>query len=208
MRQSGMTRAMHDILIRGGILFDGAGNRRRRRRSRHRGRPHRRDRAAHHRRRAKNHRRRKGSPSRRVSSTSRPTRISRCRSIRRPKARCARASPPRSSAIAAFRSRRRCPARSSCCKDYLSPSAPWLPFRETSFPDYLDTFPPTAVNAGMLVGHNTLRLMVMGMAERAPSAAELDADDRAARRRARCRRARHVVGPVHAARLLRASRTR
>jgi N-acyl-D-amino-acid deacylase len=60
-------------------------------------------------------------------------------------------------------------------KDYLSPSAPWLPFRETSFPDYLDSFPPTAVNAGMLVGHNTLRLMVMGMAERAPSAAELDA---------------------------------
>jgi N-acyl-D-amino-acid deacylase len=58
-------------------------------------------------------------------------------------------------------------------KDYLSPSAPWLPFRETSFPDYLQTFPPTAVNAGMLVGHNTLRLMVMGMAERAPSDAEL-----------------------------------
>jgi N-acyl-D-amino-acid deacylase len=58
-------------------------------------------------------------------------------------------------------------------KDYLSPSAPWLPFRETSFPDYLNSFPPTAVNAGMLVGHNTLRLMVMGMAERAPSAAEL-----------------------------------
>jgi N-acyl-D-amino-acid deacylase len=58
-------------------------------------------------------------------------------------------------------------------KDYLSPSAPWLPFRETGFPDYLNSFPPTAVNAGMLVGHNTLRLMVMGMADRAPSAAEL-----------------------------------
>jgi N-acyl-D-amino-acid deacylase len=58
-------------------------------------------------------------------------------------------------------------------KDYLSPSAPWLPFRETGFPDYLNSFPPTAVNAGMLVGHNTLRLMVMGMAERPPSAAEL-----------------------------------
>src|SRR5580658_6680919 len=57
--------------------------------------------------------------------------------------------------------------------DYLSPSAPWLPFRETSFPDYLRTFPPTAVNAGMLVGHNTLRLMVMGMAERAPNADEM-----------------------------------
>ncbi len=58
-------------------------------------------------------------------------------------------------------------------KDYLSPSAPWLPFRETSFADYLDSFPPTSVNAGMLVGHNTLRLMVMGMAERAPRADEL-----------------------------------
>jgi N-acyl-D-aspartate/D-glutamate deacylase len=58
-------------------------------------------------------------------------------------------------------------------RDYLSPSAPWLPFRELSFPDYLDTFPATAVNAGMLVGHNTLRLMVMGMANRRPTADEL-----------------------------------
>ena len=62
------------------------------------------------------------------------------------------------------------PGKVELLKDYLSPSAPWLPFRETSFPDYLQSFPPTAVNAGMLVGHNTLRLMVMGMAERAPSA--------------------------------------
>ena len=60
-------------------------------------------------------------------------------------------------------------------REYLSPSAPWLPFRETSFAEYLDTFPATAVNAGMLVGHNTLRLMVMGMSERAPTPAELDA---------------------------------
>ena len=60
-------------------------------------------------------------------------------------------------------------------RDYLSPSAPWLPFRELTFPDYLDTFPPTAVNTGMLVGHNTLRLMVMGMAERSPTPAELAA---------------------------------
>ena len=66
------------------------------------------------------------------------------------------------------------PGKVELLKDYLSPSAPWLPFRESSFPDYLRTFPPTAVNAGMLVGHNTLRLMVMGMAERAPSAAELE----------------------------------
>ncbi len=67
------------------------------------------------------------------------------------------------------------PGKVELLRDYLSPSAPWLPFRETSFPDYLATFPATAVNAGMLVGHNTLRLMVMGMADRAPSGAELDA---------------------------------
>src|SRR5580658_9783674 len=65
------------------------------------------------------------------------------------------------------------PGKVELLKDYLSPSAPWLPFRETSFPDYLDTFPAVAVNAGMLVGHNTLRLMIMGMAERAPTDAEL-----------------------------------
>jgi len=58
-------------------------------------------------------------------------------------------------------------------RDYLSPSAPWLPFKETTFADYLDGFPATAVNAGMLVGHNTLRLMVMGMADRPPTADEL-----------------------------------
>jgi N-acyl-D-amino-acid deacylase len=67
------------------------------------------------------------------------------------------------------------PGKVELLRDYLSPSAPWLPFRELSFPDYLDTFPATAVNAGMLVGHNTLRLMVMGMENRAPTAAELDA---------------------------------
>jgi N-acyl-D-aspartate/D-glutamate deacylase len=67
------------------------------------------------------------------------------------------------------------PGKVELLKDYLSPSAPWLPFRETTFADYLDTFPATAVNVGMLVGHNTLRLMVMGMAERAPSDTELGA---------------------------------
>jgi N-acyl-D-amino-acid deacylase len=65
------------------------------------------------------------------------------------------------------------PGKVELLRDYLSPSAPWLPFRETSFPDYLATFPAIAVNAGMLVGHNTLRLMVMGMADRAPSDSEL-----------------------------------
>ena len=61
------------------------------------------------------------------------------------------------------------PGKVELLRDYLSPSAPWLPFRELSFPDYLDTFPATALNAGMLVGHNTLRLMVMGMEQRAPT---------------------------------------
>lgn len=65
------------------------------------------------------------------------------------------------------------PGKVELLRDYLSPSAPWLPFRETSFPDYLDTFPATAVNAGMLVGHNTLRLMAMGMENRAPTSAEM-----------------------------------
>src|SRR3954454_6975261 len=67
------------------------------------------------------------------------------------------------------------PGKVQLLRDYLSPSAPWLPFRERSFGEYLRTFPATAVNAGMLVGHNTLRLMVMGMADRAPTAAELEA---------------------------------
>src|SRR6266478_8213212 len=58
--------------------------------------------------------------------------------------------------------------------DYLSGGAPWLPFREMRFPEYLDSFPAVAVNTGMLVGHNTLRLMVMGLEDRAPRPAELE----------------------------------
>ncbi|MGE5269049.1 MAG: N-acyl-D-amino-acid deacylase family protein [Thiohalocapsa sp.] len=67
------------------------------------------------------------------------------------------------------------PGKVQALKDYLSGGAPWLPFREMSFPNYLDKFPAVAVNAGMLVGHNTLRLMVMGLEDRPPSAAELAA---------------------------------
>jgi N-acyl-D-amino-acid deacylase len=65
------------------------------------------------------------------------------------------------------------PGKAQLLADYLSGGAPWLAFREMSFPEYLDTFPAVAVNAGMLVGHNTLRLMVMGLEDRAPSEAEL-----------------------------------
>ena len=65
------------------------------------------------------------------------------------------------------------PGKAELLADYLSGGAPWLPFREMSFPRYLDTFPAVAVNTGMLVGHNTLRLMVMGLEDRSPTKAEL-----------------------------------
>jgi N-acyl-D-amino-acid deacylase len=65
------------------------------------------------------------------------------------------------------------PGKAQLLADYLSGGAPWLSFREMTFPEYLDTFPAVAVNAGMLVGHNTLRLMVMGLEDRAPTDAEL-----------------------------------
>src|SRR5437868_11514239 len=107
-------------------------------------------------------------------STSRPTPISPCRSTQRPRARSARGSRPRLSDIVGFSVAPCLPGKVQVLADYLSGGAPWLPFRETSFPDYLDSFPAVAVNAGMLVGHNTLRLMAMGLEDRAPTAAELD----------------------------------
>jgi N-acyl-D-aspartate/D-glutamate deacylase len=66
------------------------------------------------------------------------------------------------------------PGKSAALKQYLDPSAPWLEFKDTSFADYAATYPATAVNRVMLVGHNTLRLMVMGMEDRPPSSAELE----------------------------------
>ena len=64
------------------------------------------------------------------------------------------------------------PGKTQLLADYLSGGAPWLPFREMGFPEYLDTFPAVSVNAGMLVGHNTLRLMAMGLEDRPPTEAE------------------------------------
>ena len=58
-------------------------------------------------------------------------------------------------------------------RSYLSGSAPWLPFEETNFSNYMDAWPEIAVNTVMQVGHNTLRLMAMGMEDRPPSDAEL-----------------------------------
>ena len=46
-------------------------------------------------------------------------------------------------------------------------------FEETDFARYMDSWPDIAVNTVMQVGHNTLRLMAMGMENRAPREAEL-----------------------------------
>ena len=64
------------------------------------------------------------------------------------------------------------PGMAAMLGDYLAASAPALTFRETTFARYLDEFPPTAVNTIMQVGHNTLRLMTMGMDRRAPTGSE------------------------------------
>ncbi len=66
------------------------------------------------------------------------------------------------------------PGKAGILKDYLSPSAPWLTFIDQSFHDYLNSFPTTSTNIVPLVGHNTLRLMTMGLANRACSNDELE----------------------------------
>jgi N-acyl-D-amino-acid deacylase len=67
------------------------------------------------------------------------------------------------------------PGKAALLRDYLAPSAPWLSFVDQSFADYLDGFPATSANVVPLVGHNTLRLMVMGLANRHASGEELEA---------------------------------
>src|SRR6267378_7178356 len=65
------------------------------------------------------------------------------------------------------------PGQAAMLREYLASSAPWLPFGETSFADYVAAFPPTALNVILQVGHNTLRLMTAGMDNRAVTADEL-----------------------------------
>jgi N-acyl-D-amino-acid deacylase len=67
------------------------------------------------------------------------------------------------------------PGRAAMLQEYLSGFAPWIEVRETSVAGYMDRFPATAVNTIMQVGHNTLRLMTLGMERRAPSHDELAA---------------------------------
>src|SRR3954454_20053276 len=65
------------------------------------------------------------------------------------------------------------PGKADLLADYLSASAPWLPFSETDFAGYMAAWPEIAVNTVMQVEHNTLRLMAMGMENRAPDDSEL-----------------------------------
>lgn len=65
------------------------------------------------------------------------------------------------------------PGRLELAQQYLAALAPGLPLRETTFADYMDSFPTTSVNTVLQVGHNTLRLMVMGLEDRPPTVYEL-----------------------------------
>src|SRR5262249_20240173 len=111
-------------------------------------------------------------PWRRASSTSRPIPTSRCQSIPKPRAKCGQGVTTEIVGHCGFSVAPALPGKVELLRDYLSASAPWLPFKATTFADYLASFPATAVNAGVLVGHNTLRLMVMGMEDRPPTSAE------------------------------------
>jgi N-acyl-D-aspartate/D-glutamate deacylase len=65
------------------------------------------------------------------------------------------------------------PGRARVLQEYLAGFAPWIETRETSFAAYMDDFAATAVNTVMQVGHNTLRLMTVGMDDRAPTEDEM-----------------------------------
>jgi N-acyl-D-amino-acid deacylase len=64
------------------------------------------------------------------------------------------------------------PGRLPVVADYLSAMAPSLSFRETGFAGYVEAFPATSVNVAMQVGHNTVRVAVMGLDNRAPTKQE------------------------------------
>jgi N-acyl-D-amino-acid deacylase len=67
------------------------------------------------------------------------------------------------------------PDRVPMLGEYLAPSAPWLPFAETTFAGYVAGFPATSVNVILQVGHHTLRLMTAGMGNRPLTSAETSA---------------------------------
>ena len=66
------------------------------------------------------------------------------------------------------------PGTAALLGDYLGASAPGLPFKDATFAEYLDRFPSASVNTIMQVGHNTLRLMTVGMEGRPATPNELE----------------------------------
>jgi N-acyl-D-aspartate/D-glutamate deacylase len=95
------------------------------------------------------------------------------------------------------------PGKTQLLTDYLSGGAPWLPFREMSFPEYLDTFPATSVNAGD--AGRPQHAAADGDGPRRPRAdrRRVPAHGRFARRGPQGGRARVFVGSFHPARQLR-----
>jgi N-acyl-D-amino-acid deacylase len=67
------------------------------------------------------------------------------------------------------------PDRVEMLREYLAPSAPWLPFAPSTFGEYVAGFPATSVNVILQVGHHTLRLMTAGMENRPLTSAETSA---------------------------------
>ena len=65
------------------------------------------------------------------------------------------------------------PERVAMLREYLAPSAPGLELQQTSFAEYVASFPATAVNVIFQVGHNTLRLMTAGMENRSLTGDEM-----------------------------------
>jgi N-acyl-D-aspartate/D-glutamate deacylase len=70
------------------------------------------------------------------------------------------------------------PGRAGTLREYLASSAPWLAFGDCTFAEYVAAFPATSVNVVLQVGHNTLRLMTVGMDNRPATADELAAMER------------------------------
>lgn len=65
------------------------------------------------------------------------------------------------------------PGKAELLAGYLSALSRSIEFRATDFGPYMNSFPDTSVNVGMLVGYNTIRLMVMGMDSGAPNPDQL-----------------------------------
>jgi N-acyl-D-amino-acid deacylase len=70
------------------------------------------------------------------------------------------------------------PGRVPAVADYLAAMAPALTFQETNFTAYVESFPTTSVNVAMQVGHNTVRVALMGLENRPPTAQEQSAMER------------------------------